>query len=109
MLTPSDAIVPLLTPLATLFTNPTWRKAKLLLVGVILSTGQRTVAAALRVMGRSDRDDCAHYHAVLNRAVCSPREAARTLLLRHLDHGDGPLIFGVYETLEQRRGARIQA
>ena len=63
-------------------------------------------------MGRSDQDDYARYHEVLNRAVWSPREAARILLLlllRHLDHGDGPLVFGIDETLERRRGARIRA
>ena len=112
MLTLPVAIVPLLAPFATLFTNPTWQKAQLLLVGAILATGQRTVAAALRVMGRSDQGDFARYHGVLNRAVWSPREAARILLLlllQHLDHGDGPLIFGIDETLERRRGARISA
>ena len=112
MLTLPDAIVPILAPFATLFTNPTWRKAQLLMVGAILATGQRTVAAALRVMGRSDQDDYARYHEVLNRAVWSPREAARILLwllLQYLDHGDGPLIFGIDETLERRRRARIRA
>ena len=112
MLTLPAAIVPILVPFATLFTNPTWRKAQLLLVGAILSTGQRTVAAALRVMGRSDQRDYARYHEVLNRAVWSPREAARILLLlllRYLDQGDGPLIFGIDETLERRRGAKIRA
>ena len=112
MLTLPDAIVPILVPFATLFTNPTWRKAQLLLVGAILATGQRTVAAALRVMGRSNQDDFARYHEVLNRAVWSPREAARillVLLLQHLDRGDGPLIFGIDETLERRRGAQIRA
>ena len=98
MLTLPDAIVPILAPSATLFTNPTWQKAQLLLVGAVLTTGQRTVAAALRVMGRSDHDDYARYHEVLNRAVWSPREAARillVLLLQCLDRGDGPLIFGI--------------
>ena len=112
MLTLPDAIVPILAPFATLFTNPTWRKAQLLMVGAILATGQRTVAAALRVMGRSDQDDYARYHEVLNRAVWSPREAARILLwllLQYLDRGDGPLIFGIDETLERRRGAKIRA
>ena len=52
MLTLPDAIVAVLAPFATLFSNPTWRKAQLLLVGAILTPGQRTVAAALRVMGR---------------------------------------------------------
>ena len=31
------------------------------------------------------------------------------LLLQHLDRGDGPLIFGIDETLERRRGAKIRA
>ena len=112
MLTLPDAIVPILAPFATVFTNPTWQKAQLLMVGAILATGQRTVAAALRVMGRSDQDDYARYHEVLNRAVWSPREAARILLLlllQYLDRGDGPLIFGIDETLERRRGAKIRA
>ena len=30
-------------------------------------------------------------------------------LLQHLDRGDGPLIFGIDETLERRRGAKIRA
>ena len=112
MLTLPDAIVALLVPFATLFTSPTWRKAQLLLVGAILTPGQRTVAAALRVMGRRDQRDYARYHEVLNRAVWSSRQAARillVLLLQHLDGGDGPLIFGIDETLERRRGAKIRA
>ena len=112
MLTLPDAIVALLVPFATLFTSPTWRKAQLLLIGAILTPGQRTVAAALRVMGRSDQRDYARYHEVLNRAVWSSRQAARillVLLLQHLDGGDGPLIFGIDETLERRRGAQIRA
>jgi len=31
------------------------------------------------------------------------------LLLQYLDHGDSPLVFGIDETLERRRGARIRA
>ena len=57
-----DAIVPILAPFVTLFTIPTWQKAQLLMVGAILATGQRTVAAALRVMGRRDQEDYARCH-----------------------------------------------
>ena len=67
MLTLPDAIVPILIPFVTLFTYPTWRKAQVLLFGAILTPGQRTVAAALRVIGRSDHLDYARYHEVLNR------------------------------------------
>ena len=112
MLTLPDAIVAVLVPFATLFTSPTWRKAQLLLVGAILTPGQRTVAAALRVMGHSDDDNYSRYHEVLNRAVWSSRAVARVLLallLQHLDRGDGPLVFGIDETLERRRGAKIRA
>ena len=120
MLTLPDAIVPILVPFATLFSDPTpgrgrgqaWRKAQLLLVGAVLTPGQRTVAASLRVMGRGGHHDYARYHEVLNRAVWSPRQAARmllALLLQYLDRGDGPLIFGIDETLERRRGPRIKA
>ena len=112
MLTLPNAIVAVLLPFATLFSTPTWRKAQVLLVGAILTPGQRTVAGALRVMGRSDQRDYARYHEALNRAVWPPRQAARILLmplLQHLDGGDGPLVFGIDETLERRRGPRIKA
>ena len=112
MLTLPNAIVPVLNPFATLFRSPTWLKAQILLVGAILAPGQRTVAAALRVMGLSDDRNYARYYQVLNRAVWSPREAARILLLlllQHLDQGDGPLIFGIDETLERRRGPKIKS
>ena len=49
---------------------------------------------------------------MLNRAVWSPRQAARILLLlllQHLDQGDGPLVFGIDETLERRRGPKIKS
>ena len=120
MLTLPDVIVSILIPFATLFTNPTpgrgrgqaLRKAQVLLFGAILTPGQRTVAAALRVMGRSDHLDYARYHEVLNRAVWPSRAAARILLmllLQHLDQGDGPLVFGIDETLERRRGPKIKS
>ena len=112
MLTLPDAILPVLHPFATLFRTPTWLKAQILLAGAILAPGQRTVAAARRVRGRSDHLDYARYHEVLNRAVWSPRQAARILLmllLQHLDQGDGPLVFGIDETLERRRGSKIKS
>ena len=112
MLTLPNAIVPVLNPFATLFRNPTWLKAQILLVGAILAPGQRTVASALRVMGLSNDRNYARYHQVLNRAVWSPREAGGillVLLLQYLDQGDGPLVFGIDETLERRRGPKIKS
>ncbi len=51
MLAMPEALEKVLTPFARLFTKATWQKAQLLLVGALLTPRQRTVAAALRVMG----------------------------------------------------------
>ena len=112
MLTLPEAILPVLIPFATLFRGPTWRKAQVLLVGAVLAPGQRTVASALRVMGLSGDRNYARYHHVLNRAAWSPLKVSQVLLvllIRHLYRGDGPLIFGIDETLERRRGPQISA
>ena len=112
MLTLPGAILPVLIPFATLFRSPTWQKAQVLLVGAILSPGRRTVASALRVMGLSGDRNYARYQHVLNRAAWSPLQVSRVLLrllIQHLDQGDGPLVFGIDETLERRRGPQISA
>ena len=112
MLSLPDAIVTVLIPFAMLFQHRTWQKAQVLLVGAMLTPGQRTVAATLRVMGLSGDRNYARYHHVLNRAAWSPLAASQILLrllLQHLDRGDGPLVFGIDETLERRQGPRISA
>ena len=112
MLTLPDAIVAVLVPFATLFQYRTWLKVQVLLAGTILTPGQRTVAAALRVMGLSRDRNYARYHHVLNRAAWSPLQVSQTLLkllLQHLDRGDAPLVFGIDETLERRQGPQISA
>ena len=112
MLTPPSAIVPILQPFSTLFQQRTWLKAQILLVGAILSPRKRTVTSALRVMGLSDDSGFAKYHHVLNRAVFSPLQLSRVLLLllvSHLAQDDEPLVFGIDETIERRWGRRIKA
>ena len=112
MLTRPVSIIRLLEPFGTIFQAKTWEKAQLLLVGAILSPGKRTVTSALRVMGLSRDGNFARYHHVLNRARWSSLQLSRTLLfllLRHLDSGIGPLVFGIDETIERRRGKRISA
>ena len=107
-----DAIVSLLSPFAPMFQARTWAKVQVLLVGAVLATHKRTVTSALRAMGLSDDTGFARYHHVLNRAVWSPLKLSRVLLLllvQHLDQGDSPLVFGIDETLERRRGKQIKA
>ena len=112
MLTLPKAILPVLNPFATLFRTPAWRKAQVLLAGTILTPGQRTVAVALRVMGLSGDRNYARYHHVLNWAAWPPLQVSQVLLkllLQHLDRSDGPLVFGIGETLERRQGPQISA
>ncbi len=112
MLTLPDAIIPILNSFSTLFQVRTWLKAQILLVGAILSPGKRTVSSALRVMGLSDDVTFAKYHHVLNRAIWSSLQLSRVLLgllLDYLDSATAPLVFGIDETLERRRGQQIKA
>ena len=74
-----NAIVPLLSPFASLFDARTWRKARL--IGTVLAPGRRAVCACLRALGRRQ---------------C------------HLDP-DSPLVFGLDETSERRSGPHIEA
>ena len=112
MVTLPVSIIRLLEPFSAIFQVKTWQKAQLLLVGAILSPGKRTVTSALRVMGLSGDGNFARYHHVLNRARWSSLQLSRTLLfplLRRLDSGVGPLVFGTDETIERRRGKQIAA
>lgn len=69
------------------------------------------MSAILRVMGpRQERND-AKYHHVLSRAVWSGLEVSSILLRLLLKTFDteGPLVFGIDETRERRRGEKIEA
>ena len=112
MLTPPNAIISALQPFSSMFRQRTWAKAQLLLVGAILAPRRRTITSALRVMGLSDEAGFAKYHHVLNRALWSSLQMSRVLLvllIEHLTQDDEPLVFGIDETLERRRGSRISA
>jgi hypothetical protein len=100
-----------LTPFAPLFSRRVWQHALVLLTGAILAPGKRTVASALRAMGLESERTFHRYHRVLSRAAWSSREAS-WVLLRLLVEAfvpDGPLVVGIDETLERRRGKKIRA
>ncbi len=96
---------------AKLFSKRIWKQSKILLIGAILSPAERTVAAALRVMGLSGEKHFQNYHRVLNRAVWSSLEASHILLglLISTFASNGPIIMGLDDTIERRRGAKIKA
>ncbi len=100
-----------LAPFTPLFSKSVWGHAQVLLAGAILAPGKRTVCSALRAMGL-DREKRFHrYHRVLSRARWSSSEASRVLLklLVEAFAPNGPLVVGIDETLERRKGKRITA
>ena len=104
-------MITVLRAFAPLFSPRVWSHAQVLLVGAILAPAQRTVAAALRVTGLAQVRQFHRYHRALSRAAWSELAVGRVLLalLVATFVPTGPLLFGIDETLERRRGKRIAA
>jgi hypothetical protein len=101
----------ILAVFAPLFSNCLWTRVQVLVIGAILTPGQRTVTAALRIMRLSHERHFQTYHRVLNRAVWSCWEVSRVLLqvLVCTFAIGGPIIVGIDDTIERRWGAKIKA
>ena len=95
------------------FSNCIWQHAQVLLLGAThrVAPGRRTVTAVLRIMGLSAERHFQSYHRVLNRAVWSSWALSRTLLklLVQTFVPKGPIICGLDDTIERRRGVKIKA
>lgn len=104
-------LAPIILTFAPVFSQRVWDHALTLVWGAILAPGKRTVSSALRIMGLSGERQFPKYHRVLNRAVWDSRRASRLLLKLLLSQfaPEGPLIVGVDDTIERRRGAEIKA
>jgi hypothetical protein len=105
-------IIHVLRQFEEVFSKRAWEWAKVLLIGAILAPGERTVAAILRVMGCANEKQFQKYHRVLNRAKWSSRELSRVLLLLLVQlfvPMDAPIVMGIDETIERRRGSKIAA
>ncbi len=77
-----------------------------------MAPGERTVAAILRVMGKQKEQQFQNYHRVLNRAQLVESQGqscvvagARPMLCRQRC----PIVVGIDETIERRRGSKIGA
>ena len=105
------AMILLLRPFTPLFSKRVWAHVQLLLMGAILAPAQRTVSAALRVVGLGQTPHFQRYHRVLNRASWSALAVSRVLLrlLVAAFVPAGPLVVGIDETVERRTGAKIAA
>ncbi len=111
MLTLPDRFAAVILCFAPLLFQRSWQHAEVLLVGAILAPGRRTVSSILRIAGLSRERRFVNYHRVLNRAVWSGTAAAKMLLGLLLDSfvPTGPVLLGLDDTIERRRGKRISA
>ena len=106
-----DDYIRILALFACHFTPQTWQQAQVLVTGALLTRGQRTITAVLRVMGLSEERHFVNYHRVLSRATWSALAVSRTLLaLVVLTFAPGgAVVIGGDETIERRRGEEIAA
>ena len=111
MFTPPAEVEAVCAAFAPLFSRPSWRRVQALLSGMLLAPANHVLTAALRALGLADDIHFQNYHRLLNRAHWSARAAAGVLLrlLVAAFVPAGPLILGLDETVERRRGSKITA
>ncbi len=106
-----DDIITVLSVFSPLFSINVWNYAQTLLTGAILCNNQRTIAAILRVMGLGKEPHFNNYYRVLNRACWSGLQASKILLgllIRFIPESF-PIIIGIDDTIERRKGKKIKA
>ena len=111
MLCPPSCFALVIATFSPLFLQRSWRHAEVLLTGTILDPGMRTVASILRISGLAGEQRFVNYYRVLNHAAWCPRTASRLLLSLLLTAfvPCGPVVLGIDDTIERRRGKRIMA
>jgi hypothetical protein len=99
-----------LAPFRDSFTATVWPRVLVLVAGATLAPGQRTVSAALRVMGLADRPGFGRYHEVLSEARWDGRALARKLLVNLLDVllPEGEVVIVPDDSIERRWGPHIR-
>ena len=107
MSTLSEEYLTLIMTFAPVFSRRIWQHVQVSVIGAILAPGKRTVTSLLSVMGLSQEERFQNYHRVLNRAIWSSLEVSRVLLgvLVSTFAVTGPVVMGLDDTLERRRGA----
>src|SRR3954453_10209969 len=99
-----------LAPFAALFTQPSWLNALALATGALLCLNHRTVCAALRAVDGASDKGFSRFHRFLSRGAWSGLQGSRILLglLVAAFVPDGqPLVVGVDDSIERRRGGKI--
>lgn len=98
-----------LAPFVPLSSPRVWAHAQVLLDGALRTPVRRTVAATLRVVGLAQGRQFHRSHRVLSRTHWCGVAEGRVLPdpVVAACASDGPLVTGVDETIERRRGATI--
>jgi hypothetical protein len=103
-------IISVLAHFQPAFSQPSYQKVVVLLVGTILARGRRTVTAALRAVGYQQHKQWAKYHHLLNRASWSGLIVSQILLqvlVTTFVAISATVELVVDETLERRWGRKI--
>jgi hypothetical protein len=111
MLILPDTLALVIGACAPMFSRRVFEPGKLLVVGAILAPGKRTVTSVLRVMGKRADRHVQNYHRVLSRAPWPALRGGHLLLRSRLRVfvPTGPVVLGIDETIERRRGEKIAA
>lgn len=105
-------ILSILLPFSNVFLlSKTFSKALVLMTGALLCKGGVTVCAALRMVSLASEKQFSKYHRLLSRDRCDLMLGAKILLQSLLNtfQPQGPITFAIDDTLERRRGKKIQA
>jgi hypothetical protein len=100
-----------LLPFAGMFTQPSWLNAVALATGALLCLNRRTVCAALRAVDGTSDKGFSRFHRFLSRGAWSGLTGSRILLgllLKAFVPDGQPLVIGVDDTIERRRGSKIR-
>ena len=100
-----------LLPFAAMFTQPSWLNAVALATGALLCLNRRTVCAALRAVDGTSDKGFSRFHRLLSRGAWSGLTGSRILLgllLKAFVPDGQPLVIGVDDTIERRRGSKIR-
>ena len=109
MLSLPSAAEPLIMKFSIAFTQPTFKRILLLLVGGILTVGRHTITAVLRTMGPLVPGHFSSYHRLFSRAVWSLWPLGRVLAtaILHCLARDERILVVVDDTTAQHRGKDV--
>lgn len=105
---PSEATL-LLPEFAAVFTQPTYRRFLVLLLGTILTTGRRTVANVLRTVSGLAKGAPSSFQRVLSSARWSGLQLACILtrfIVRHF-YPEGVILLAGDDTVDEHRGKKV--